>query len=122
VNRRVPEVFLDEDSVGESMGKRRANLTTRDEIGKAGTQPTEFESAHETAAALQVPCIRRLCYVARLVNQAGSIMSLDASDIEKIAHLARLAIAPESIERYAADLSNILELVAQMDAVDTTGV
>jgi aspartyl-tRNA(Asn)/glutamyl-tRNA(Gln) amidotransferase subunit C len=122
VNRRVPEVILDEDSVGESMGKRRANLTTRDQIGKAGTQPTEFESAHETAAALQVPCIRRLCYVARLVNQAGSIMSLDASDIEKIAHLARLAIAPESIERYAADLSNILELVAQMDAVDTTGV
>ncbi|CRI64571.1 MULTISPECIES: Asp-tRNA(Asn)/Glu-tRNA(Gln) amidotransferase subunit GatC [Thiocapsa] len=49
-------------------------------------------------------------------------MSLDASDIEKIAHLARLEIAPESIERYAADLSNILDLVAQMDAVDTTGV
>jgi aspartyl-tRNA(Asn)/glutamyl-tRNA(Gln) amidotransferase subunit C len=49
-------------------------------------------------------------------------MSLDASDLEKIAHLARLAIAPGSIERYAADLSNILDLVAQMDAVDTTGV
>jgi aspartyl-tRNA(Asn)/glutamyl-tRNA(Gln) amidotransferase subunit C len=49
-------------------------------------------------------------------------MSLDASDIEKIAYLARLAIAPESIERYAADLSNILDLVAQMDAVDTSGV
>lgn len=48
-------------------------------------------------------------------------MSLDASDIAKIAHLARLEIAPESIERYAADLSNILDLVAQMDAVDTTG-
>ena len=49
-------------------------------------------------------------------------MSLDACDIEKIAHLARLEIAPESIARYAADLSNILDLVAQMDAVDTTGV
>ncbi|NCA70182.1 MAG: Asp-tRNA(Asn)/Glu-tRNA(Gln) amidotransferase subunit GatC [Sphingobacteriia bacterium] len=49
-------------------------------------------------------------------------MSLDASDIEKIAHLARLAIAPESIERYAVDLSNILDLVARMDAIDTTGV
>jgi aspartyl-tRNA(Asn)/glutamyl-tRNA(Gln) amidotransferase subunit C len=49
-------------------------------------------------------------------------MSLDRSDIEKIAHLARLAIAPEQSERYAADLSNILGLVAQMDAVDTTGV
>ncbi len=49
-------------------------------------------------------------------------MSLDRSDIEKIAHLARLAIAPAQTERYAADLSNILDLVAQMDAIDTTGV
>lgn len=49
-------------------------------------------------------------------------MSLDASDIDKIAHLARLAIAPESIERYAADLSNILDLVAQLDTIDTSGV
>ena len=49
-------------------------------------------------------------------------MSLDRSDIEKIAHLARLAIAPEQTERYAADLSNILDLVAQMDALDTAGV
>ncbi|WP_295408456.1 Asp-tRNA(Asn)/Glu-tRNA(Gln) amidotransferase subunit GatC [uncultured Thiocystis sp.] len=49
-------------------------------------------------------------------------MSLDRSDLEKIAHLARLAIAPEQTERYAADLSNILDLVARMDAVDTAGV
>jgi len=49
-------------------------------------------------------------------------MSLDRSDIDKIAHLARLAIAPDQSERYAADLSNILTLVAQMDAVDTAGV
>ncbi len=49
-------------------------------------------------------------------------MSLDRSDIDKIAHLARLAITPEQTARYAADLSNILDLVAQMDAVDTSGV
>lgn len=49
-------------------------------------------------------------------------MSLDSSDVEKIAHLARLAISPEQTARYAADLSNILDLVAQMDAVDTAGV
>jgi aspartyl/glutamyl-tRNA(Asn/Gln) amidotransferase C subunit len=121
VNRRVPEVILDEDSVGESMGKRRANLATRDLIGKAGTQPTNSSRRRDRRGASS-SVYPALCYVARLVNQAGSIMSLDASDIEKIAHLARLAIAPESIERYAADLSNILELVAQMDAVDTTGV
>lgn len=49
-------------------------------------------------------------------------MSLDPDAIEKIAHLARLAIAPERCERYAVDLTNILDLVAQMDAVDTEGV
>ena len=49
-------------------------------------------------------------------------MSLDPSDIDKIAHLARLAVAPEQAARYAADLSNILDLVAQMDGVETGGV
>jgi aspartyl-tRNA(Asn)/glutamyl-tRNA(Gln) amidotransferase subunit C len=49
-------------------------------------------------------------------------MALDRSDVEKIAHLARLAVAPEACARYASDLSDILELVTQMDAVDTEGV
>jgi aspartyl-tRNA(Asn)/glutamyl-tRNA(Gln) amidotransferase subunit C len=49
-------------------------------------------------------------------------MTLARSDVEKIAHLARLAISGEECARYAAELSNILDLVAQMDAVDTTGV
>jgi len=49
-------------------------------------------------------------------------MALERSDVEKIAHLARLAISPEETERYAKDLSDILDLVAQMDAADTVGV
>ena len=49
-------------------------------------------------------------------------MSLDRSDVAKIAHLARLAISDAEAERYAADLSNILDLVEQMAAVDTSGV
>ncbi len=49
-------------------------------------------------------------------------MALDRSDVEKIAHLARLAVTPEACDRYAQELSSILDLVAQMDAVDTTGV
>jgi aspartyl-tRNA(Asn)/glutamyl-tRNA(Gln) amidotransferase subunit C len=49
-------------------------------------------------------------------------MSLDRSDVEKIAHLARLAISEEEKERYAADLSDILSLVERMNAVDTQGV
>ncbi|MEN8180648.1 MAG: Asp-tRNA(Asn)/Glu-tRNA(Gln) amidotransferase subunit GatC [Pseudomonadota bacterium] len=49
-------------------------------------------------------------------------MSLDRSDVEKIAHLARMALDEEQIESYATDLSNILGLVEQLEAVDTTDV
>ncbi|MEN8176572.1 MAG: Asp-tRNA(Asn)/Glu-tRNA(Gln) amidotransferase subunit GatC, partial [Pseudomonadota bacterium] len=41
-------------------------------------------------------------------------MSLEKSDVEKIAHLASLAIAEDRLEGIARDLSNILDLVAQM--------
>jgi len=49
-------------------------------------------------------------------------MSLERSDVEKIAHLARLEVAEADIPEYARNLSNILDLVAQMDAVDTNDV
>ena len=49
-------------------------------------------------------------------------MSLDKSDVEKIAHLARLAIDEQDVPVYAGNLSNILDLVEQMSAVDTDGV
>lgn len=49
-------------------------------------------------------------------------MSLSRSDVERIAHLARLAIAEEDIPKYSQNLSNILDLVAQLNAVDTGGV
>jgi aspartyl-tRNA(Asn)/glutamyl-tRNA(Gln) amidotransferase subunit C len=49
-------------------------------------------------------------------------VTLEHSDVAKIAHLARLAISEEEIADYTADLGNILGLVAQMDRVDTTQV
>lgn len=49
-------------------------------------------------------------------------MSLDKSDVVKIAHLARLAIDEKTIPDYARDLNNILSLVEQMSAVDTTTI
>ncbi|HEY3486845.1 MAG TPA: Asp-tRNA(Asn)/Glu-tRNA(Gln) amidotransferase subunit GatC [Gammaproteobacteria bacterium] len=49
-------------------------------------------------------------------------MSLDAEQVSKIAHLARLAVQQSEIAGYARNLSRILELAAQMNAVDTTGV
>jgi aspartyl-tRNA(Asn)/glutamyl-tRNA(Gln) amidotransferase subunit C len=49
-------------------------------------------------------------------------MALDKSDVENIAHLARLAIGEEDVPAYAENLSNILTLVEQMNSVDTSGV
>ena len=47
---------------------------------------------------------------------------VNKEDIEKIAHLARLGIDEQEQEAYAADLSRILGLVSQMNAVETGGV
>ena len=49
-------------------------------------------------------------------------MALDKSDVESIAHLARIAISEEDVPAYAETLSNILTLVEQMNSVDTSGV
>ena len=49
-------------------------------------------------------------------------MTLKSDDVRNIAHLARLHIDDADVERYATDLSSILELVEQMNRVDTGGV
>jgi aspartyl-tRNA(Asn)/glutamyl-tRNA(Gln) amidotransferase subunit C len=49
-------------------------------------------------------------------------MSLDRSDVEKIAQLARMALDEQQIESYATDLSNILNLVEQLESADTAQV
>lgn len=46
-------------------------------------------------------------------------MPLSSDEVAKIAHLARLAVEPQQLEALGAELSNILDLVAEMDAVDT---
>ena len=48
--------------------------------------------------------------------------TLDKSDVEKIAFLARLGIDEQDIPEYATNLSNILELVEQLDSVNTDDV
>lgn len=49
-------------------------------------------------------------------------MALDHKDVKDIANLARLAISDENIDKYSTELSSILDLVEQMNAVDTNGV
>ena len=49
-------------------------------------------------------------------------MSLDTDDIKSIAKLARLKIDEADVPLYATNLSSILDLVEQMNTVDTEGV
>jgi len=49
-------------------------------------------------------------------------MSLTANDVIRVAHLARLAVDDEEVAGYAVQLARILELVEQMNAVDTAGI
>lgn len=49
-------------------------------------------------------------------------MSLTVDDVNKIAYLARLGIDAQDTESYAQDLSGMLDLVAQMSAVNTDDV
>jgi aspartyl-tRNA(Asn)/glutamyl-tRNA(Gln) amidotransferase subunit C len=49
-------------------------------------------------------------------------MSLDSRDVGKIAHLARIEISPDKVDEYAGNLSEILDLVEQMNEVDTSQV
>ncbi len=49
-------------------------------------------------------------------------MSLNRSDVENIAHLARLSINEAEATVYAGSLSRILELVEQLNAADVSNV
>jgi aspartyl-tRNA(Asn)/glutamyl-tRNA(Gln) amidotransferase subunit C len=49
-------------------------------------------------------------------------MSLSRTDIQNIAHLARLALSEAEIPLYVEGLSRILALVAELEAADTSQV
>ena len=49
-------------------------------------------------------------------------MSLDRSQVETVAHLARLKLEDGEVTDYVNSLNNILDLVDKMQAVDTTDV
>ena len=49
-------------------------------------------------------------------------MNLTAEQIRQVAHLARLELAAAQVEKYARELSNILEMVGQLTAADTGNV
>ncbi len=49
-------------------------------------------------------------------------MALDNTDVEKIAHLARLQISDSDTLEVAQRITNILEMIDQMQDVDTSNV
>lgn len=49
-------------------------------------------------------------------------MALSKKDVDHIAHLARLHLSEEEKERYREQLSDILEHVSALNALDTTDV
>lgn len=49
-------------------------------------------------------------------------MSIDKQDVQKIAHLARLALTEEDAVQYQHSLSSVLSLVEQMQSVNTDGI
>jgi len=49
-------------------------------------------------------------------------MSLSAADIDRLAYLARLGLAPDERERLRAQLNDFFGIVEKMRAVDTSGI
>ena len=49
-------------------------------------------------------------------------MALSSTDIARIASLARLQLAPEESERMLTQINGFFDIVARMQAVDTTGI
>ncbi len=49
-------------------------------------------------------------------------MKLTREQVQHVAHLARLSLSDEEIERYQEQLSSVLEYVDMLNEVDTTAI
>lgn len=49
-------------------------------------------------------------------------MSISSKDVQYLAHLARIELTPEEIQRFAGELDEILAYVEKLKSVDTDGV
>jgi aspartyl-tRNA(Asn)/glutamyl-tRNA(Gln) amidotransferase subunit C len=50
------------------------------------------------------------------------MMSLSKKEVDAVAHLARLEISGEMAEKMAGQLNQVLDLIAKLNELDTTGV
>src|SRR5207247_8527493 len=75
--------------------------------------------------AAPLPRETRLCYRATTSSRfasAGTVMSVDADTVRRIAHLARIAVADEEVEHLRGEINAILAFVEQLQEVDVAGV
>lgn len=49
-------------------------------------------------------------------------MSVTRKDVEKVANLSRIAVAPERLDELASELNGILDWIEQLNEVDVEGV
>jgi aspartyl-tRNA(Asn)/glutamyl-tRNA(Gln) amidotransferase subunit C len=49
-------------------------------------------------------------------------MSIDATTVRRIAHLARIAVADDEVEHLRGEINAILAFVEQLSEVDVTGI
>ena len=54
-----------------------------------------------------------------LPHRRKTAMSLTADQIRQVAHLARLELQPGQVEKYARELSNILDMVGRLAGAET---
>jgi aspartyl-tRNA(Asn)/glutamyl-tRNA(Gln) amidotransferase subunit C len=50
------------------------------------------------------------------------LMSLQISEVERLAHLARLHLSPDEASTLLTELNGIFGMIEQLQAVDTTGL
>ncbi|MEP6611581.1 MAG: Asp-tRNA(Asn)/Glu-tRNA(Gln) amidotransferase subunit GatC [Mucilaginibacter sp.] len=49
-------------------------------------------------------------------------MTIDKETVDKIAHLARLELSPGETEEMIKDMSKILDFMAKLNEIDTSGI
>jgi len=52
----------------------------------------------------------------------AKIMALDLTTVAKIAALAKLELTPDEQEKFQTDINNTLQLIDQLQTIDTDGV
>ncbi len=56
------------------------------------------------------------------MSYVATMARINPAEVERIADLARLELAPDEVERMTAELEAILGYVAALEQLDTTGV